>query len=128
MHQSDRGRNLLSFQRQVPDSTTLEAERARIDGKIRSSVDLLNLPMIINISDSVYPDLKFNDGKLSIGTYTLQCSNTILHTRQSYYDANLDSEGLGDIQVSRQLEDFKSQRHLLHWWGCSAHSATEQQG
>ena len=64
--------------------------------------------MIINTNDSVYPDLNFNDD-LSIGTYTLQCSNTILHTRQSYYDANLDSESLGDIQVSRQLEDFESQ-------------------
>ena len=30
-------------------------------------------------------------------------------TCQSYHDANLDSEGLGKIQVSRQLEDFKSQ-------------------
>jgi len=76
----------IAYHIKVPDGTTLQAEgakRRRIDGKIRSSVDLLNLP---SRDDNQYqglsaPDLNFNDGKPSIGTYTIQCSNTILHAK-----------------------------------------------
>lgn len=63
--------------------------------------------MIIN-SDLVYPDLNSN-GRSCLGTFIIQCNNTTLHTHQSYHDANLNSEGLGEIKISRQLKDPKGQ-------------------